>query len=577
MKHPALTQALSIVLLMLSLTMAAAGVLGLRSAASERQAVLESMDRLRRRAEEYRRLADFAEGTVSFAEQNEALEARQTQHDKDSSRHRAELGTYTATKYGINMGTEAIDRADEQFAWVSAQFNSALPAVEDGLAQLGSLLDSLWTLYNAADGAVQHADAHLNTARSFAACLDSGEELTAAQAVAAYDELLTIADELTAMRTTLQEIRAALDTIAAFDPASVEAMTGQVEKLMTSLGDFGAVPVESYQDFDVTVPYDLGELSRMQGIFAQYWNRAQGLLDALDTYGPLIGQQLEEATGLSVESLRADAQSERDALAARGDEPLSPEESAVIRAVYEQNSAGIHAGLERAESELAPIQASLAELGAALGSAQETLDGFSAMLTMAKNGIQEGAIALFQARAMIWWQMGQQREKEEALRREKAELEQESEALEKLGGEAEEQRDLESRLRSARAALMNRDEVSALAVNGREPDEAALVYAAKREGSAALEYDRRQRACVLMLAAALGGLAALPGAFSARGKRRLVLPPVLLCLGCALGAEWIFRDMGRGDSYSCLGAASFALLQVLVTLPGKKKRTRISA
>jgi len=47
---------------------------------------------------------------------------------------------------------------------------------------------------------------------------------------------------------------------------------------------------------------------------------------------------------------------------------------------------------------------------------------------------------------------------------------------------------------------------------------------------------------------------------------------VLLCLGCAIAAEWIFVTMGRGHSYSALAAAGFALLQLLVSAPGAKKK-----
>lgn len=571
MKHPALTQALAIVLVVLSLTMGAAGVLGLRSAADDARGVLASAERLRQRAENYRTLAALLDGTVSYAEQNAALEERVSQHDRDSAKHRSELSLFTATKYGINMGTDAIDEADAQFAAVRAQFDRALPVFEKGLGELNALLASLTEVCGAADGIVQSADQHLVYAQSLTASLDSGEELTAAQAAEGYGELLLILDETQSARDTLQALRPALDTIAAFDPASVTAMTAAASGLMSSLSAFGSVPVESYAEFDVSVPYDMDELVRMQQSFSAYWTQAQALLDALDAASPALGQELERVTGMNEAALREELRREQDAFAARGDEPLNPAETALLRAAYSANSEEIHTRLSEAEAAIGPLKSSLAELGGQLGEAQTQLTALSSLLATAKQGIQTGADALYQARALIWWQMGQQREKEAALSEEKAALDEESAALLLLTDEAEAQKELESRLRSARASLMNVDAVRALANEGREPDEAALLHASRREGGSLQTCERRQRACFLMLAGALGGLLALPGAFSGRNSRLLLTPPLLLCLAAALSAEAMLRGMGRGDSYSCLAAALFAGLQLLVSLPGEKR------
>ena len=571
MRNPALTQALSIALAVLCLTTAFAGALGLRSAANERRGELAAVERLRERAAAYRTIADSVEGTVSYAEQSEALEEREAQHSKDSSQHRSELGIFTATKYGLNTGTDAIDEADRAFADVRARFESALPAVERGLAELDGVIAPVRKLYDTAASVVQSAEAHLSAASGFAAVLDGGETLTSAQAVAAYDELLSIADEAVAMRETLRELRPALDALAAFDPTAVTDMTDALSSLTSSLGAFGSVPVDNYLDFDVTVPFEMGNLAEMQQSFSAYWTEAQGLLDALDAAEPALAEAVEQATGLSMEALREEAQQQRDALAARGDEPLDAAESEAIRSVYDANSEAIHTGLDEATAALANVKGSLAELGGTLTAAETMLPTFHTMLDTAKKGIQEGADALYQARALIWWQMGQQRDKEAALTEEKAALDEEAEELRALSDEAAEQKELESRLRSARAALMNRDEVRALAVDGVEPDEAALLYAAQRESGALTQYTQRQRACLLMLLAALGRLLALPGAFSVKRARLRLLPPLLLCLAGAVLAEWQFRTMGRGDSYSCIATALFALLQLIVSLPGAKK------
>lgn len=569
-KHPALTQALAVVLAVLCLTMAAAGALGLRNAQREHEALLADMTRLRQRAGEYRVLADRSSGLPSFDEQREALRAREAEHDRESARHRTELGTFTATKYGINMGTEKLDEADAQFNAVYSTVARALPAVEKGLDDLSVLLDAVSQLYDAADETVWRAKVHLATARSFAAYLDSGEELTAAQAVAAYDELLAVADEAAAAKETLRELRPALDAIAAYDPSTLTAMTDEFAAFSGSLGDFGSVSLAGYTDFGVDMPYDLDRLAQLQQGFSAEWTHISALLDALEE-AEALSQALGQAVGIDPNALRADARSERDALAARGDEPLSPEEAETVRAVYAANSEQIHAALDRAEAELGSAADSLYEIGLGLIEARGALKSFSDLLYVAEGGIRAAADALYQARAMIQEQIEQQKEKEAALTAEKTALDGQAAELGRLGSEAEEQRDLESRLRSARAALMNREAVRLRSEQGLEPDAAALAYAAQREGAEALALRQRNKACVLMLVGSALGLLALPAAFSGKHPR-LLLAPVLLCFTCALAAEWIFRTMGRGDSYSCLAAAVFALLQLLVSLPGRKKK-----
>ena len=74
-----------------------------------------------------------------------------------------------------------------------------------------------------------------------------------------------------------------------------------------------------------------------------------------------------------------------------------------------------------------------------------------------------------------------------------------------------------------------------------------------------------------MLAGALCGLIGIPAAFEQIRSRVLLLASVLLCVACAAGAEYLFVTMGRGSSYSALAAASFGLLQLLISLPRARK------
>ena len=60
--------------------------------------------------------------------------------------------------------------------------------------------------------------------------------------------------------------------------------------------------------------------------------------------------------------------------------------------------------------------------------------------------------------------------------------------------------------------------------------------------------------------------------FEKNKSRFWLIAPVILCLGCAAAAELLCRMQGRGDSYSALGAAIFALIQLALVIPKKKKK-----
>ena len=66
------------------------------------------------------------------------------------------------------------------------------------------------------------------------------------------------------------------------------------------------------------------------------------------------------------------------------------------------------------------------------------------------------------------------------------------------------------------------------------------------------------------------GLVGLPAAFEKTRKRFWLLAPVLLCLGCAVGADGVNMSLGLGQMYTALVTAIFALIQLLVVLPKQK-------
>ena len=139
MKHPALTRVLAIVLVLLCLTMAAAGALGLTRAGKDRRSTLEEMQRLRARIEEYETVSAELADTQSYEERSASLDERQKSHSSSSAEHRSELSTFTLTQYGLGVGTEAIDEADRQFAQFKALFRADLRDEEKVFLDVKSL------------------------------------------------------------------------------------------------------------------------------------------------------------------------------------------------------------------------------------------------------------------------------------------------------------------------------------------------------------------------------------------------------------------------------------------------------
>lgn len=576
MKHPALTRVLAIVLVLLCLTMAAAGALGLTRAGKDRRSTLEEMQRLRARIEEYETVSAELADTQSYEERSASLDERQKSHSSSSAEHRSELSTFTLTQYGLGVGTEAIDEADRQFAQFKALFERAMPAFESGMGQADALLANLNTLAQTLAPILSRADEHLAAAQSVTDALENGT-VTYAQVAAAYDGVLAMADESAALLDTLRELEPTLDAIAAFDPSALTALADGMGDIPASLGSFGGVPLEGYTEKGVDVPYDLNQLAQMKESYDQVWGLMKQSLALLDELGPEARTQWEQTTGVSLDELHAAAQAAHDALAAHGDEPLDPAASETILAAYRANRNAIRSALEQAEAGLGQAKGYAAQIREGIDGVQKQIDALKQLVAKAREGIALGEDALYQARAMIWLQMGKQREKEAELRQRKAELDQESEELQQSVVEADDQKDLEQRQRLLRLTLTSREEIQSRVDAGEEPAAAARAFAEESESAAQQSYGSRRLACLLMLFGALYGVIGIPAAFEATKSRLMLILPVLHCLGCAAGAVQILWRLGRGLSYSCLAVMAFALLQLLVSRPKKKTKRRRAA
>jgi len=571
MKHPALTRVMAIALALLCLTMAAAGGLGLRGAQEDLDRADYEITRLRERAASYREITDSLADRESYAERSAALEEKQSDHAGDSAEHRTEVSTYSLTQYGLAAGTAALDAADQQFASYKAMFEQAIPTFEQGLSQAEQLVGGLRQIYDTAYAGLAAANSTLAYANVLAWSLSAGEALTYADITAACDQALVLADELAAVPEQIQSLIPALEAISDFDPTSLTALADTMSQLPASLGSFGEVDLSAYTEAGSPVDFDLEQIVQLKAVYDSLWNIIKPALEEQDDLSDTIEAQFEAVTGMSLTEARQALQVFRNAMAEHGYEPLDPELSAAVQEEFNRNSASLLAELDRVNSAMNEISFQAAELGYTLGEIESAVAGFSGLLAQADTLMSEGENALYWARAAIWQQMGQQREKEQELREQRDELGREAEQLQELTEAAEAQKKAEQRQRALRAILLRRDEIRSRVEAGEEPDAAALAYAGERESRAQTEHRQRVLACRLMLAGGLCALLAIPAAFEQIRSRFLLLAPVLVSLGCALGAERIFLRLGRGHSYSALAVVIFSLFQLFISLPRTKK------
>jgi putative ABC transport system permease protein len=583
LKHPALTRVFAIVLAVLCLVMLLAGLLGLRSADRDRLRAMDDAARLRDRALQYAAALSALEGGVPYQQANETYERHQSEHDRLVSKHRSEMAIYTATQSGIRSGAYAMDQADAAFAAGKrqyeaglAEFNKQAAAFEAQAAQFYNgkqQLENFASLYYTAAGILNNAQGLAASARGIADLMESDDPDARLQVtLAAYDSLLNAADLAAALPQTVKDMIPTLDAIAAMDAGSLDSLTQLGE-----LGDLGGTGVQM-------PAVDMGQVQQIKAAYDQVWPQVKNMILEMDGLIPAIDSAAQGATGMTLAEIRAQAQAERDAVAAGGAEGLSEEQFETARAIYNASRGQIWGALGAADALLGQLQGISGQIGGVIGAAQAQLAQAETLLAQGRAAIEQARAALeeagrqiadgekqlYDARAMIWWQMGQQREKAARLQYEKERLDVEAVQLRDTAAAVEARKDLEQSERSLRLMLLKREEVEERSEAGMELSEAAVLTAGELEDEALRIWKGRSLAYLLLIAGGVLGFVGLPAAFERTKSRFLLLAPVLLCLLCAAAAEAVCLYLGRGSSYSAIGAGIFALIQLLVSAPKKK-------
>lgn len=590
MKHPVLARVFAIVLAVLCIVMLLAGVFGLRSAARDRRRAMEDAGRLRDRAVSYADALAALEGGTPYQEIDATLQRHQAEHDKLASKHRSEMALYTATQSGLRSGTYAMDQADAAFAEGKKQYEKGLAAFNKQAAAFDEQyrqfqegkqqLQIFVSLYDAAAGLLQNAGYHAQNAHAIADLMDSEDPEARRQlTLDTYDGLLAAADQSAALLQTVKDLTPTLDAIAEMDAGSLDSLSRLGE-----MGDFGGG--------DVDMPeIDPEQIRQIKEVYDAVWPQVKELVNQMDTLLPAVDSAAQEATGMSLAELRAQAQAQRDAIAAGdSEEPMTDEQFEAIRAAYNQNREQIQSVQAASDALLSQLQGSADQIGSVLSAAQTQLAQAEPLLEQGKAAIEAGRAglveagkqieagekALYDARAQIWWEMGKQRDKAARLQHEKERLEAEAAQLKALEQAAEARKELEQEERSLRLLLLKRDEVAERNEAGDALADAARLSAQEIEDEAEYQYQGRRLAYLLLIAAGVLGFLGIPAAFEKTKSRFWLIAPVLLCLLCACGAEYVCLKLGRGSSYSAIGGAIFALIQLLAATPRVKKPKAVS-
>ena len=558
MKHPVLTRIFSLVLVVLCLTMLLAGLGIANSAFRSRKADLADYGRLTDRIGEYRQIRDQLDGCASYDDYSRDLKQEQEKHDKDASKHRIDLAIYTATRGGLQAGEATLRQAEYSFQQGCAQYEAGLAAFEaqeaafwEGYRQFQEgkrQLEAGKKTLELAEQAVAAVRSQITEGRRLAAILESDDEDARQElTVAAYDSLLLSMDNATQM----------YDTLKAQGGISPEQMQLLARMLAEETGT------------------DAGELLEQvtwEGISAE----------SLDE----IESRVVETTGMSVEEIRGEIQERRDAAARMdADSPISDEEFAAMQAAYAQSKVWLDLVDAAIDDKISEVDVQLADTRAQLEEAQRQIDELEpvmeqgrvaieqgrAALELAGSQIETGRQALIDGRAQLEAKKAELREQEKALRAEKTRLDRQAAELVEKSAFAENLKDLERRETSVRVMLLEREAIRDRADAGEDILKAADGAAAQLLQDLSDRFTGRLWIAGLMVLGAAAGFAGVPSAFEKNNSRFWLIAPVLISLGCAVAVELLCRFLGRGDSYSALGVVFFALVQLALVIPRKKK------
>ena len=604
MKHPVLARVFAVVLAIMGLLLLLNGVSGLRKNDAEHAERLAWAEKYAGRIDQYVQLKEETENSASYDEAAAALSRLVEEHERSASRHRTDTALFTAEKGGYKMGEELIASAQAQMNGLRQQIRDAssmrslLEAViNQALAENKSRMPWLDALTNSclkAAGECYHEGA------KFTVAIVELEALVAAEPSAEPGFAAPEIPEIPAVPYN----PFTPETVSPFGWAG--GMTaGSAQDLYGAYQQAGADYAQAMQEYAAGWGEYSAAMTEYQSAMAQ---------QEMYEFSAGYYRQGHDAWSQECRKVRATVDFPAAAAFAHAQRTLAASVSgsaaAALSALLEQvgQTPGLDGLAELAESaqtrleelsQLDPSEMSNEEFLEKAKAAQDTLnrlgDAFTAVAARLSNPgaiIAEAAQKLHVTDVLVryleymldraekemqaqlenmWYYLGESEKKRVTLEAEKLGLDEEARILRRQTVTTEELRDLKNRHLSARQLVLNVPEVKAASAADGDVAGSARAYL-ERYGQETERLYRGKR--LLNLIAIIGGalgFAGIPAAFEKLRGRFWLICPVLLCLGCAAGADYINMSLGLGQMYTALFTGIFAFLQLLIVLPKKRR------
>lgn len=588
LKHPALTRALAVVLAVLCLVTLIAGVGSLWKLHGDHGTFLRQQQLLRDRTERAESLLQsLQEREKAYSTASDDLAGRQDAHEKAVSDYRGRLATYTATRAGVKMGREALEKASNLLWRGKKQFEDGYAQFEQGAAAFAEIYQA----YTQAKSGVQRGWDTYNRAMSFLESEEgealvsqlTPEEILAAvtatkNGIRALENVLENADDPAAGSSAAADLQSVSDLlnnigseIGDVDPQAlarraVEQIIAQADAAVQAQIDAGASEAEAYAAADAVAQAALG----MSYSEAKAWLQQNAETAGGQSSGSALANISPEQAAAMLASLDGESDALQEALAVlREEEKALDEQEAALRADPEAMS-NQEALLALLKAELDSSQKIFNIVSRVMESVKKQMDALAVQMEQARKAIEDGITQVGRNRLKLANTAEDLDRQRDEMLLEKRRLQLEQRHLDYHQKVVDEYEENEKDLRSARAVLMKYEGIREAVGSGGDLIESARAELERMTGQQRTETIRRAATGAVMLLAAVTGCLCVAGVFEKPKMKRLWLPTAATALIASAGEAGSLM-IGRGVWYSALGLliAALGLLPLVI----QKKQT----
>lgn len=612
MKHPALAKAFAVALVVMCFILLFAAVKGFTERADEYEDRLRYEKRFSERIDNYIRLSEELEDSISYDEAWAELEKIIEQHEDDASQHKTDLAMNTAERGGNTMGAELLLDAMNQLKGAKQQFEDAKKNFEQlqaALTQMRSTYDNEGKmLKSAAEQAAAGCDLSMNNEglRKVIEITTSEPEIPTTVPTAPVMPVEPLTPEALESKApqhpgegaTEQEL-ADYETALAAHNAYVAAYTEQYPAILKQyqqdkekaekeydnrLKEFNLIYQSSKeahekweQDLAVAVAaVDFDSLAMAAAML-------QGTYDQISGPSFMMIQQMgagiKEIIGAMTEMGEAFGGAEGLGGMGMGQMPMVVMENLdPATASYAQIRDNAYNAASDYVKKFGELKAKFGAIVSGFGGLEMGLTGLEAavaqaegMLVYAEDQMKAGEAMVHREIANVWYNLGELEKEKADLAEQKAILDEEAAVLSKEIKEAEELRELENDHVSAKLLLTSVKEVSDMFEESGELVPSAEKYLESYKAETESLYSGRLIVCILSVIGGIAGLAGIPAVYEFVRKRFWLIWPVVLCMICAAAAEAVYYFSVHEMWYVGLFVAIIAALHLLIVIPKEKR------